>query len=113
MKERVCAVEHRYQKDKLFATMELNDQEVQFQLDSGATVNILPEETFKQLYGEDSVPLLDNAEVTLIMYNKTEEKPLGKKRVRVVSVYVPFKDELTLQNGSELLKETVSSYRSK
>ena len=32
-----------------------------------------------------SVPLLDNAEVTLIMYNKTEEKPLGKKRVRVVN----------------------------
>ena len=65
--------------------MVLNDQEVQFQLDSGATVNIIPEETFKQLYGEDSVPLLDNAEVTLIMYNKTEEKPLGKKRVRVVN----------------------------
>ena len=59
--------------------MVLNDQEVQFQLDSGATVNIIPEETFKQLYGKDSVPLLDNAEVTLIMYNKTEEKPLGRK----------------------------------
>ena len=85
VKERVCAVEDRYRKDKLFATMELNDQQVQFQLDSGATVNILPVETFKQLYGEDSVPLLDNAEVTLIMYNKTEEKPLGKKRVRVVN----------------------------
>ena len=85
VKERVCSVEDRYRKDKLFATMELNDQQVQFQLDSGATVNILPEETFKQLYGEDSVPLLDNAEVTLIMYNKTEEKPLGKKRVRVVN----------------------------
>lgn len=48
-------------------------------------MNILPEETFKQLYEEDSVPLLDNAEVTLIMYNKTEEKPIGRKRVRVVN----------------------------
>lgn len=80
----MCAVENQYRKDKLFATMVLNDQQVQFQLDTGATVNILPEETFKQPYGEDSVPLLDNTEVTLIMYNKTE-KPLGKKRVRVVN----------------------------
>ena len=85
VKEQVCAVDNQYRKDKLLATMVLNDHQVQFQLDSGATVNILPEETFKQLYGEDSVPLLDNAEVTLIMYNKTEEKPLGKKRVRVVN----------------------------
>lgn len=48
VKERVCAVDGQYRKDKLFATMVLNDQEVQFQLDSGATVNIIPEETFKQ-----------------------------------------------------------------
>ena len=61
--------------------MLLNCQQVQFQLDSGATVNILPEETFKQLYDKDSVPLLDNTEVALLMYNKTEVKPLGKKRV--------------------------------
>jgi len=85
VKERVCAVDGQYRKNKLFATMVLNGQQVQFQLDSGATVNILPEETFKQLYGEDGVSLLDDAEVTLIRYNKTEEKPLGKKRVRVVN----------------------------
>ena len=85
VKERVCAVEGQLRKDKLFATMLLNGQQVQFQLDSGTTVNILPEETFKQLFGKDSVPLLDNAEVTLLMYNKTEVKPLGKKRVRVVN----------------------------
>ena len=78
VKERVCAVEDRYRKDKLFAAMELNDQQVQFQLGNGVTVNIIPEETFKQLYGDDSVPVLDNAEVTLIMYNKTEEKPLAR-----------------------------------
>ena len=29
--------------------------------------------------------LLDNAEVTLVIYNKTEEKPIGKKRVQVVN----------------------------
>ena len=37
------------------------------------------------VYGEDSLPLLDNAEVTLVVYNKTEEKPIGKKRVQVVN----------------------------
>ena len=29
--------------------------------------------------------LLDNAEVTIVMYNKTEEKPIGEKRVQVVN----------------------------
>ena len=48
-------------------------------------MNILPEESFKEVYGEDSLSLLDNAEVTLVMYNKTEEKPIGKKRVQVVN----------------------------
>ena len=85
VKERVCAVEDQQQRDKLFATMLLNDHKVQFQLDSGATVNILPEETYKHIYGEDSLALLDKAEVTLLMYNKTEVKPLGKKRVRIVN----------------------------
>lgn len=85
VKERVWAVENQRQKDRLFATMLLNGQQVQFELGSGATVNILPEETFKQLYGEDREPLQDYAEVILIMYNKTGEKPIGKKRVRVVN----------------------------
>ena len=72
-------------KGKLLAVMLLNGHRVPFQLDSGATVNILPEESFKEVYGEDSLSLLDNAEVTLVMYNKTEEKPIGKKRVQVVN----------------------------
>ena len=29
--------------------------------------------------------MLDNGDVTLVMYNKTEEKPIGKKRVQVVN----------------------------
>lgn len=54
-------------------------------MDSGATVNFLPEENFKQLYGKDSEPLLYNANVTLLVYNKGEVKPLGKKRVWVMN----------------------------
>ncbi len=68
---------------KLYATMELNNQEERFQIDSGATVNVMSENTCKKLYGSDCK--LDNTNVTLVMYNKAEEKPLGKKRVRVVN----------------------------
>ena len=70
---------------KILIVMLLTGHRVPFQLDTGATVNILPEESFKEVYGEGSLSLLDNAEVTLVMYNKTEEKPIGKKRVQVVN----------------------------
>ena len=66
-------------KNKLLAVMLLNGQRVQFQLDTGATVNILPEVTFLEVYGENSLPLLENTKVTLVMYSKVEEKPIGKK----------------------------------
>ena len=85
MKEQVCAVENPDRKDKLLVVMLLNGHRVPFQLDTGATVNILPEESFKEVYGEGSLSLLDNADITLVMYNKTEEKPIGKKRVQVVN----------------------------
>ena len=83
-KVQVCAVENPDHKDKLLAVMALNGHRVLFQLDTGATVNILPAESFKEVYGEGSLSLLDNTEVTLVMYNKTE-KPIGKKRVQVVN----------------------------
>ena len=40
--------------------------------------------SFRKVYGEDSLSLLDNADVTLVMWNKTE-KPIGKKGVQVVN----------------------------
>ena len=66
VKEQLCAVEKPDHKGKLLAVMLLNDHRVPFQLDTDATVNILPEESFKEVYGKDSLPLLDNAEVTLV-----------------------------------------------
>ena len=85
VKEHICAVENPNRKDKLLAVMLLNGHRVPFQLDTGATVNILPEASFEEVYGEDSLSLLDNADVTLVMYNRAEEKPIGKKRVQVVN----------------------------
>ena len=86
VKEDICATDdERKGAGKLFATMVLNDHEVCFQLDSGATVNILPEEIIRKVYGKENPPALANAGVTLVMYNKTEETPLGKTRVRVIN----------------------------
>ena len=85
VKEQVCAVENPDRKDKLLAVMLLNRHRVPLQLDTGATVNILPKESFKEVYGKGSLSSLDTAEVTLVIYKKTEEKPLGKKRVQVVN----------------------------
>ena len=85
VKEQVCAVENPSPKDKLLAVMLLNGHRVPLQLDTGATVNIVPEESFKEVYGEGSLSLLDNADVTLVMYNRIEEKPIGKKGTQVMN----------------------------
>ena len=69
VKELVSAVENPNRKDKLLAVMLLNDHRVPFQLDTDATVNILPEECLKKVYGKSSLSLPDSADV---MYNKTE-----------------------------------------
>jgi hypothetical protein len=36
-------------------------------------------------YGQDSSVSLENTDTNLVMYNKSEEKTLGKKRVRIVN----------------------------
>lgn len=85
VQETVSAVDDGKHSNKLLATMILNGVEVKFQLDSGATVNLMPEEIYKRVYGEESMASLDKTDVTLVMYNKAEEKPVGKKRVRVIN----------------------------
>ena len=77
-------MENPDRKEKLLAAMLLNGHRVPFQMDTGAAMNILPEESFKEVYGEGSLSLLDYASVTLVMYNKTEEKPIGKKQYNTI-----------------------------
>lgn len=43
VKEGICAVSVNGNKDKVFAAMLLNGRDIRFQLDSGATVNIISE----------------------------------------------------------------------
>ncbi len=85
LKKSVCAVEVNQNKDKVFATMLLNGRHIRFQLDSGATVNVISQNDYSEAYGKESLLSLETTNATLVMYNKSEEKPLGKKRVRVVN----------------------------
>ncbi len=49
--KKVCAVEVNQNKDKVFATMLLNDRHIRFQLDSGATVNVISQNDYSEAYG--------------------------------------------------------------
>ena len=71
----------RYPK-KLHATMVLpGATEVNFQLDCGATVNVLPQSVYATLPRDTGK--LETANSTLVMFNKTELTPLGKQRLSV------------------------------
>ena len=72
-------------QNKALATLQLNGKDEKFQLDTGATVNILSEQTFATLFGSDQLNDLQECKSTLVMYNRSEEKPTGKKRVRVIN----------------------------
>ena len=85
VKEHIGQVGEKQFESKLTATMLLNGQEETMHLDSGATINVLSQETYQRLYGVDSLKSLDPTNTVLVMYNKSEEKPLGKKRVQVVN----------------------------
>ena len=69
----------------MFATLLVNGNYETFQLDSGSTVNIMIDETVLKLCGQDGLSALEETPVTLVMYNQSEVKPLGKKRFRVVN----------------------------
>lgn len=66
-------------KKKITAQMIVNGKTVQFQLDCGSSVNILPETLYMQLCKDHED--LTETNMTLVMYNKTETKPLGKRRL--------------------------------
>ena len=66
----------------MFATLL---EEEKFQLGSGTTVNIMADKTVKNLYGENGLDDMEKTSVTLVMYNKSEVKPVGKKRFKVVN----------------------------
>ena len=52
------------------------------------------------MYGKESLTSLEMTKATLVMYNKSEEKPLGKRRVRVVKKGKKYSVEIIVVRGS-------------
>lgn len=66
---------------KIYANMRLRDETVKFQLDCGATVNILPADIYQQVFNDPRMERLQPTQTTLVMFNKSELKPLGCTKV--------------------------------
>ena len=60
------------------ANMNIGRETFNFQLDSGATGNVLPETEYIQVTGDSNLQHLERAESKLLMYNKTEVMPTGQ-----------------------------------
>ena len=54
------------------ANMNIGRETLNFQLDSGATVNVLPESEYIRVTGDSKLQHLDRAESKLLMYNNTD-----------------------------------------
>ena len=67
--------------NKVFVTLSVNDKEEHFQLDTRATVNVMSDITLSKLCG--NADQLESCNTTLLMYNKSEVKPIGRKKMRV------------------------------
>ena len=85
VEEQLNAVAATGGRNQAFATLLVNGQEERFQLDSGSTVNIMADKTVTSLFGENGLDDVEKTAVTLVMYNQSEVKPLGRKRFRVVN----------------------------
>ena len=77
MVEAINSVYHKESPKKIFTTLLLKETLVKFQLDSGATVNILPVEIYQEVQKDPELKHLKNTQTTLAMFNNSELKPLG------------------------------------
>jgi hypothetical protein len=80
-REDIKAIDKEIFPKKIFATISIDRNNIQFQLDCGSTVNVLPEYLFRQCVCEKEHVEIEKSSQTLVMFNGTETKPLGKKRL--------------------------------
>ena len=72
------------------ANMNIGRETLNFQLDSGSTVNVLPESEYIRVTGDSKLQHLERTESKLHMYNKTEVIPTGQ---RILTVKNPKNEE--------------------
>ena len=81
----VGAVSDR-ERGKLFAQLLLGENHLQrFQLDTGATVNIIPQHVYKKACRDPNLRKLKPCETALVMFNKTTTKVVGSTSIEVVN----------------------------
>ncbi|XP_064597501.1 uncharacterized protein K02A2.6-like [Liolophura sinensis] len=64
---------------RIFARMILNRKTIVFQLDCGATVNILPENLYAEIYNDRQLKKVEKSTTTLVVFNGTETVPVVKR----------------------------------
>ena len=58
---------------------------VKFQLDSGATVNILPKQLYMKVFSDTNLEEMEATNTELRMYNGSQLKPIGSRAVKVTN----------------------------
>ena len=84
-KEEVGVVSSDQYTYKPSATLMINRRLQSFQLDSGATVNVLSKRTLAHFFRKPNEKKLVKTNTTLVMYNGSEVKPVGKTRIQVIN----------------------------
>ena len=86
IKEDLSEIHTDEDKVKPYASMKINDRLETFLLDdSGATVNVISKKTLDQLFRKPSQKRIEKTNTTIVMYNRTEIKPVGKIRLQVIN----------------------------
>ena len=85
VREQVNALASSPHPNKVFVTLPVNENQEKFHCDSGSTANIMTDETVLKLCSKDGLGQLEETPATLVIYNQSEVKPLGKKRFKVVN----------------------------
>lgn len=68
---------------KLFVHLQICGHELRFQIDCGATVNVLSVNDYCNICGDAKLQKLRPALTKLVMYNKSETVPLGKVKLPI------------------------------
>jgi hypothetical protein len=71
---------------KLFAKVLIGEKQLKCQIDSGSTVNIISDTDYMDICHDPWLSALHECNVTLQMYNKTETKTLGRRKLEVTNL---------------------------
>ena len=85
MKQSVSEVCLEENDPKPHASMKINGRLETFLLDSGATVNVLSKKTLEELFTKNVARKIEKTSATLVMYNGSEIKPIGKIHLQVIN----------------------------